>query len=808
MTKMEEIISNYSNEIVTKEFPDDVRINLGVYIGSKGNQGFLNMIREVFQNSFDEVMRGTRSKSPCNIIKVWYDERTCECMIEDNGKGLPFDKLHDVYTKMSTGSNYTKEPYEYSSGVHGMGAKITNALSDKFTVESYILGEARKIEFDNAVITKKGIYKIINNNKQGTVVSFHPSIEVMGNITLRCEDILEMMRGIVFLEKLGKVIEFHGITVTGKKFETSIISDDGILADIYSRIKTPLITPIIITDDNGYCKANIAFTYEVDEILYGTPDETHSYVNYSPTFDGTHIKGFKSGLTKFFTDYMNKIYLAKAGSTSNKSSKKGKTNNKPLQVSSQDVLIGLRAIVSACALRPIFGGQAKETITNEELEPFVKDLMLRGLEQWSKDKPAELNIVCKYLKDIATLRLAQDKEKVKVSAKYQTDALSAGLPRKYLRPQGTENLEFIIVEGDSAMTGARNTRCKSRQGILPIKGKMPNIFGMTKRNQSDYIGNDEIHGIINILSDGKGKWGPDFMPSDTKYKRIIIMSDGDADGSHIAVLVLKIFMVLYPRLVEASMIHRAITPLYGIPNARDKHKVDRYFTTRVEYTEWLYKNFSKNNTILKPDNKKLSSTEAEEILYKNVDYTYDINVFSKRYAIDPILLEQVIYRILEAKNNKKDLYTFMKKSIESDKKFRFLKVNKENDIVTIKGEFNELIQTIILSKGIMTDLKSLIDHVSNNVLISFILNDNLCTLYEFVTKFEKSAPSQIIRYKGLGEMDPDQLKVTTLHPDMDRTLVRYTLQSASDYITQMRALETNKCQLIVGLSNTREDLIG
>lgn len=800
--QMEHNIRNYGNEIVTKLFPDNIRVNIGMYIGSKGNQGYLNMIREVFQNAFDEIMRATRGKSPCTIIRIFYDERTYDCMIQDDGRGLPFEKMHDIYAEMSTSSNYEKELGDYSSGKHGLGGKITNALCDKFSAESYQLGEARKIEFDNA-ISKKGIYVISNKDKlQGTLVSFHPSMEIMGNISLKCEEVLEMMRGIVFLGRLGKIVEFHGISLSGKRFETTIVNEDGILTDIYHRVPSPLITPIAFSGDDGYCKADIALTYDSEDI--SGVEDIHSYANYSPTTDGTHVKGFKEGVEKFFSDYMNKIYLAKAGSLKGK---KSKSNSKPLQVIGADVRYGLRAIVSACALIPIFGGQAKETITNEELKPYVKDLVIKSLELWAKEKPMELNKVCNYLKDVATKRTNDDKEKIKLVSKYKTDALSGGLPKKYVRPQGTKDLEFIIVEGDSAGGSGKNTRCKARQGILPIKGKMPNIFKMTSKNRREFLENDEIAAIINIISDGTGKYGENFMPSDTRYVKIIIMPDSDKDGAHIAVLVLKIFMVLYPRLVEAGMVYRAIAPLYGIPNSRNKDKIDQYFTTRFDYTEWMYKNFSKSNVILKPDKSKLSNAEAEEILYKNSDYIYDMNVFSNRYAIDPILLEQVIFKIIEADRKKKELYNFMKKSIEADKRFRFIKVNNENSIITIKGEFNELIQTIILNRVFMNDLEQLLQHVANNVLLSFILNDKLCSLYELVSKFEKSAPSHIIRYKGLGQMNAKQLQCTTLHPDMDRTLIRYNVVSASEYITKMRALETDKCQLLVGRTNSREDIM-
>jgi len=117
---MEDNIRGYGNEIITKLFPDNIRVNIGMYIGSKGGKGYLNMIREVFQNAFDEVMRATRGKSPCTIIRVFYDERTLDCMIQDDGRGLPFEKMHDIYAELSTSSNYEKEPGDYSSGKHGL----------------------------------------------------------------------------------------------------------------------------------------------------------------------------------------------------------------------------------------------------------------------------------------------------------------------------------------------------------------------------------------------------------------------------------------------------------------------------------------------------------------------------------------------------------------------------------------------------------------------------------------------------------------------------------------------------------------
>lgn len=795
--EMENNIKKYEDKIKNLEFPDSIRYNIGMYIGGDGNKGFLNMIREVFQNCFDEIMRSTRGKSPCSLIKVYYDERTCEVMIEDDGQGVPFSKIVDVYTNTHTSANYDKDPYEYTSGKHGLGAKITNALSDKFSAEAYRLGEAKRVEFDNGRLTKKGILDIKCDGRQGTRVSFHPSIELMGEINLRCEEILDMMKGIIFLGKKGKIVEFHGITISGKKFITDLVNENGILSDIFNRVESPLISPIIITHDDGNSRAEIALTYDLDN-LSGLESIT-SYANYSPTTNGTHVRGLLDGICHFFSGYMNKVYLA----NTSKSNKKAK----PIVVTYTDVKSGLAGIISTCSLYPVFGGQAKDTIENKELYTFVKELVISQLAVWCKSKPNDLNKICSFIKGNAKQRINSEKEKIKIGSKYKSDSLSHGLPSKYVRPTGKEDLEFIIVEGDSALGSARNTRCKARQGILPIRGKMPNIFKMTSSNRSKYFNNEEIQGIINIVSDGTGKYGKDFMPSDTKYSKIIIMSDGDTDGDHIATLVLKIFMILYPRLVEAGMIHRAIAPLYGMKNS--KGEVDRFFTRRVDFTDWLYNNFSKNYKIEKLDKTKLAPVLAKEILYKNSDYTYDMTVFSNRYAIDIILLEQIIFNIVDAEKNKKDLFKFMKKSIESDKRFRFIKIEQlANKAISIKGEFNELNQTVILNETFLTDLEPLIHHVFSNSIKSFIVNGIVCSLYELMIAFEKSAPKNIVRYKGLGEMNGKDLSRSTLHPDKDRTLIQYTFESASAAITQMRYLEADKNRLLVGLSNNREALIG
>lgn len=797
-------IATYTNEIETLHFPEDLIMNRTMYIGNDGDLGFLNMIREVFQNSFDQFL-----KYPCQFIRVYYNEVTKYCLIGDNGIGLPFDKMHKIYTDTHTGSNYHKKPGNYTSGRHGLGAKITNALSDHFLVKTYRqnLG-ARSIEYRRG-ISKNGVVEIPNkNNKLGTDIEFHPNEQILGEINLTCEEIINMLKGIIFLGKLGKVVEFHGITATGKKFCMDLVNKNGILSDLIDsgRVKSPIMKPVQMFKDDGQCKADIAFTFDVEDFNM----EIHSYANYSPTKDaGTHVTGFINGVTKFFVDYMNKIYLATANKPKAKSKSKSsstKKKDKPLAVTSADVKCGLKGIVSVCALIPNFGGQSKDSLVNKEMEGFVKDLVLESLDEWGKSNPKDLDRVCSYLKAVAKNRLASEKEREKLTQRYASSAFSK-TPAKYVKPTGNKDLEFIIVEGDSALGPARKTRCSKRQGIFPIRGKISNIFGMTPSNKTKFLENAEIQGIISIISEGTKnsvKYGPTFMPEDTKYKKIIIMSDADPDGDHIAVLLLKLFMVLYPRLVEAGMVYRAIAPLYGLPGR--KGKVEKYFTTRYDYVQWLFDRYSKTNTICDINGRKLIPSEAKKILYDNADYTYDLNEYT--YRMSPRILEQIIFSYISAKNSNKDFFKVLKKDINSNKEFRFLKVTQENGIPIIEGEYDDLMQEAVCTPAFFDEIKHLIEHVEKNSSVQFILNEKSATLYQLMSSFESSAPASITRYKGLGEMNGYDLKVTTLHPDYNRTLIRYTMDSASKYIEEMRYLEADKNRILTGLKNTRNDLIG
>ncbi len=769
---MLENIKNYSQEIVTlKDFVTAVRQNIGMYIGSAGNKGYINMCREIIQNSIDELMK---KSSPCTYVKVHFDERTNTLIVEDNGRGIPFNNIIRIFEDQHTSSNYTKKLGEYSSGLHGVGAKVTNALSEKFIVESYILGDARRVEFNEGYPWKKGEVQIPNTeNKQGTRIEFTPSYEALGEIHISWKDIYDLIRLILPLSDIGSTIYFSAVDINGESLSQKMVNEDGVLTFLIDHVKTPLIKPIFLHKDTGEMKMDITFTYDSDDI--DLDPCMFAFGNCCPTSAGYHIDGFKKGINQFFTNYMNKIYL---GSTD-----KGKKNK--VNIISNDVRMGLKSVVSVASLKPVFNGQAKEILSNQEMEPFVKDNVIKLLEQWSKENPSDLQKLCKFFKEMAQIRMSQDKEKVKIKANYSKGL--DDLPDKYVAPKDRKG-ELFIVEGDSAGGNIRNNRAYSYQGYFPIRGKIPNAFNTTKEK---FLNNKEISGIIAIIGGGYGK---NFDIDKVKWEKIIFAADADADGYHISALLLRFFLLYMPGLIQAGRVYKSVPPLYGIPV---KGKKMKYFTDKLDYITYLQKQFTASHNICKFDGTKIPQKELSKILYQNFDYTYELKKVSDAYSVDPLLIESVItLRDLSLKQLQKKL----------KKAYRFIDVRNENGIMVIDGVFNSKFQTLFFNQRFLDTCENVLEILDKNTDYVFNVDGNILSLYEMMKMFDSYSPSSLTRYKGLGEMSGEQLYESTISIE-NRTLIKYTIEDVKSEIEKIQYYEDNKIELLQTTKVTRFDLM-
>lgn len=770
------IIQNYGNEIKTiKDMMAHIRKRPTMYIGYVGNPGYINMIREVFQNACDEV---EKNESPADRVYIKYEEKTNRCTVGDNGRGIPFNDMFRIFATMNTSSNYNKKGGEFSSGVNGVGSKVTNALSDEFTVVSQICkeysptgkAEGHIIEFHQGKCTDpKHIGKPYKNisNYQGTIVTFTPDETIMGKITVTCEDVLALVSQILPLMKIGAIVDFEGIRLDGTRFTHHMVNTDGILTFLKETKFKPLIDPIMITAGNDKVSANIAITWDangLDENEY-----IRSFANMCPTINNgsTHVEAFVDALSNYFRVYMNKIVL---------------NNNSKLKTINQDIRAGLKAVVSVMVLEPQFSGQAKEILGNVEVKPFIKELINDALSKWGKEHSTELQKLCKFFKDVGTLRMKAAGDKITLLK--STVSTLTGLPAKYQKPTGKKNLELILVEGDSAMAPCRTGCDPARQGLFPLRGKVKNAMTSTRK---DFFSNEECKAIYTILGCGEGR---KCDPSKCKFDKIIFLGDADPDGLHIRTLLLKMFIIYYRPLVEAGRVYAAEPPLYSIVL---KNKERQYFIDKADYVQYVYKRFAKYNTVKTSKGKKMSDSQIIDLLCTNINYLVDMNILAQNYAIEPNLLE-LIYSMIVHKAS----YAAIRRAVS--KAYRYVTVEVRNGIMVVSGLVKDNVQTAVFNNNMIKDCNErILSYIINTDEDGYILNDNHVSLYELMEAFDKFTPPNLTRYKGLGEMNPNELAVSTLHPDYNRTLIRYTTSDIERDIEEMRKVDANFNALLQGV---------
>ncbi len=772
-SKMRENILNYNDQIQTIEnFVDAIRKTIGMYAGRRGNRGFKNLIREVFQNSIDELMK---KDSPCNWIRVYYSELDHCVIVEDNGRGIPFNNIIRVFTQQHTSSNYSKKPGEFSSGMNGVGAKVSNALSSKFIVESYVLGEGRRVEFTDGKPWPEGEKVIKPARPQGTTVTFWPSYECLGELTLSAEEVFSMVKVILSLTEIGSRIVFDYTRLDGSEHHEEIVNEDGIITDLILKSSNPIVKPIILKRDvlGEQMKAELAFTF--DSASFGAEDVT-SFANFCPTESGTHVDGLIDGIVTFFRNYTNKIYLA---------------NNSKITVNAADIKTGLKAVIAVAHIDPIFSGQAKEVLNNEDMAVFVKTLVIEGLEGWTKQNPNDLQRLCKYFKDLAEIRMKSDSEKVKIQKNYV--ARSNGNPAKFVESLSTKT-ELLIVEGDSALGSARNSVNKDCQAIFPIRGKIPNALETPKQK---FFGNEEIQALIQIITNGTMRVGKAFNIDDCPWEYIIFCADADPDGCHIDSLLLYFIMSYMPALIKAGRVYRAVAPLYGatVNNKRI------YFTTNVDLTVYIQNMFMKDNVLCTADGRQLSKNEITDIFVNLNKYCMTLDRTALNFALNPEVLEFFLFNLDKP---------FKELKAAAKKQYRFLENNTPFELVegcpTGSWLYNGRIQNLHLTPLMINQCQFIIDMIHSVKYQYYMLNGEVVSLYKLMQAFEEKRPKNITRYKGLGEMDPDELAESTISPTTHRTLIRYTMEDAQEQIERIRYINSNKASLLKNIKIRAEDI--
>ncbi len=567
-----------------------VRKRPGMYIGSTSARGLHHLVYEIVDNSVDEALAGY-----CTEIEVTINKDNSIRVI-DNGRGIPVGINHKagksavevVFTILHAGGKFGGGGYKVSGGLHGVGASVVNALSEWLEVTVHIDGKKYHQRYERGNVMFP-LSETGETNKTGTEVVFLPDKEIFEETVFDFEVLRERLREIAFLTKGLK------ITLADKRQQESKIRtfhyEGGIkeYVEYLNKSQNPLYEDII------YCEGQRKDIYVEVAMQHNDSyqDSTYSFVNNIITPEGgTHLAGFKNALTKTFNDYARKNKLIK--------------ENEP-NLSGEDIREGLAAIISIKISEPQFEGQTKQKLGNSEARGAVDSVVTEQLTYFLEQNPAIAKIICD--KAVLAQRARDAARKARDLTRRKTALDSTALPGKLAdcSDKNPKNCEIYIVEGDSAGGSAKTARNRATQAILPLRGKILNV---EKSRLDKILVNNEIKAMITAFGTGIGE---DFNIDKLRYNKIVIMTDADVDGAHIATLMLTFLYRFMPELIRRGHVYLAKPPLYKI----EKNKTVRYAYDDTELKQILAEIGRDNNKIQRY--KGLGEMDADQLWETTMD---------------------------------------------------------------------------------------------------------------------------------------------------------------------------------------------
>ena len=544
-----------ADNIQSLEGMEHVRMRPSMYIGDVGVRGLHHLVYEVVDNSIDEAFAGY-----CDTISVIINPDN-SVTVEDNGRGIPVDihkkegvsALEVVMTKIGAGGKFDKGSYKVSGGLHGVGVSVVNALSTHLTATVYRDGKIWEQEYERGValyqVKEKG-----TTDKRGTKVTFLPDTEIFQQTIEFSYDVLaNRMRELAFLNKGIRITltDLRNKNEKGEPISQVFYSEKGLeeFIQYLDGNRTPIIKKIIAMEgEKNDIPVEVAMIYN-DSFN----ENLHSYVNNINTHEGgTHLQGFRMGLTRTLKNYADKSGLLEKAS---------KDKKNPLEISGDDFREGLTAIISVKVAEPQFEGQTKTKLGNREVTAAVSQAVSDMLESYLEENPEDAKTIVNKVILAAQARLAAKKAREAVQRKSPMGG--AGLPNKLAdcQDRNPANCELFLVEGDSAGGTAKQGRDQKFQAILPLRGKILNV---EKAMQHRVFDNEEIKNIYTALgvTIGTEEDSKALNISKLRYHKVIIMSDADVDGSHIATLILTFFFRYMRELIEEGHVYIATPPLY------------------------------------------------------------------------------------------------------------------------------------------------------------------------------------------------------------------------------------------------------
>lgn len=539
-----------SKDIVVLEGLDAVRMRPGMYIGTTGIKGLHHILWEIVDNAIDEITNGYGNKMTVTLHKDG------SASVEDNGRGVPVDEhptlkksgVEVVFTQLHAGGKFNNENYGYSGGLHGVGASVTNALSEWLKV--VVCKDKKKYEMDFASPIVNGKIKsgiptsplicLGDTAKSGTKVTFMPDKRVFESVNFNAETIMKRLKELALLNK-GIFIEFVDERANIKQmycYEGGIVD----FVKYLNESKTALYKdPIFISGESKVLKMEVSIQH-TDSYT----ENTFSYVNNIPTTEGgTHETGFKSALTRA----MNEI-----------ARREGFLKEKEQNLMGEDFREGMTAVIAIKMRNIQFEGQTKTKLGNPEARVDMENLAYNELIKFfdKKENNATFEAIINKAKGAAKTREASRKAKELTRQKNSVDKYNLVGKLAVCTSRKPELSELFIVEGDSAGGSAKQGRDRNFQAILPLKGKPLNA---EKKRLDQVLANEEIRTIISALEAGIGE---DFNVDNLRYRKVIILSDADQDGAHIRAILLTFFFRYMRALINEGCVYIGLPPLYKV----------------------------------------------------------------------------------------------------------------------------------------------------------------------------------------------------------------------------------------------------
>ena len=771
--------SNYSSDsIKVLKGLEAVRKRPGMYIGDTDDgSGLHQMIYEVLDNSIDEALAGY-----CDNIEVILNTDGT-VTVSDNGRGIPVD-LHKtekvpaaqlIMTELHAGGKFDQNSYKVSGGLHGVGVSVVNALSKILILEINREGKIYNIEFNNGIVTKSlnvigDSHKIKENYFTGTKITFLPTTDIFKNIDFNFKTIEKRLRELAFL-------------------------NTGVNINLIDKRKSEIVE--INFKYDGGIKEYVKFLNEGKNVIHNLPISfkgeknnisiecslqwTDSYHENTICFTnnivqrdgGTHLAGFRGALTRSIVNYVNK----NTKSSSN--------------VTGDDSREGLTCIISVKLPDPKFSSQTKDKLVSSEVRPVIESISLNKIEQWIEENPSEIKKVIDKIIEASNAREAA--RKARELTRRKTGLENTSLPGKLAdcQEKNPELSELFIVEGDSAGGSAKQGRDRKNQAILPLRGKILNVERATNKQ---VLTSNEIGALITAIGAGVGNPTDDtdqnklegkFDLNKMRYHKIIIMTDADVDGSHIRTLLLTFFYRHMKPIIDSGRLYIAQPPLYRIK----KGNSTVYKKDENDLEQYLIEEGIKNTTFRNTLNNQVAGNQLKEIIYLSKKTKNLVIPLMRRIDNSNIIEHSAIVRALDIRNlqDKKigleiAKYLQQRLNLISNISEKNWKVLYKNNSLFIERTIRGFTQKFIIDENfIITPEAKALNDVRDELMENFYRlkeygsgvienkneEHNIYGPLDLIDKILDIGKSgiQINRYKGLGEMNPDQLWETTLDKD-------------------------------------------